>query len=128
MFNVPNWVFWFRIRVMAFSTAPTLCEVTYDISEEEKRYTPFRYQCRSAPARQNAASPTGNSEVTNYSLPSGLTVTYYEYLRSLYDSRIQSANVTRKASIVHCGIEVLVRINLELWWGHIFGKSQLPGH
>lgn len=84
---------------MAFSTAPTLCEVTYDISDEEKRYTPFRYQCRSAPARQNVTSPTGNSEVTNYSLPSGLTVTYYEYLRSLYDSRIQSAHVNHKASI-----------------------------
>lgn len=74
---------------MAFSSAPTLCEVTYNITEEEKRYTPFRYQCRSATTRAN--TPGGYSEITNYSLPSGLTVTYYEYLRSLYDSRIQSA-------------------------------------
>ncbi|CAG2253998.1 unnamed protein product [Mytilus edulis] len=78
---------------MAFISAPTLCEITYDISEEEKRYTPFRYQCRSAPGtRTNVQSPSGYSEVTNYSLPTGLTVTYYEYLRSLYDSRIHSAN------------------------------------
>ncbi|XP_052087547.1 transcription factor SPT20 homolog isoform X8 [Mytilus californianus] len=78
---------------MAFISAPTLCEITYDLSEEEKSYTPFRYQCRSAPGtRANVQSPSGYSEVTNYSLPTGLTVTYYEYLRSLYDSRIHSAN------------------------------------
>lgn len=82
---------------MAFSSAPTLCEVTYNITEEEKRYTPFRYQCRSATTRAN--TPGGYSEVTNYSLPSGLTVTYYEYLRSLYDSRIQSAT---KRAYRHC--------------------------
>ncbi|XP_076076418.1 uncharacterized protein LOC143047268 isoform X11 [Mytilus galloprovincialis] len=82
---------------MAFISAPTLCEITYDISEEEKRYTPFRYQCRSAPGtRTNVQSPSGYSEVTNYSLPTGLTVTYYEYLRSLYDSRIHSANKASK--------------------------------
>ena len=77
---------------MSFLPAPTLCEVTYDLSDEEQRYTPFRYQCRSATVRTNVPSPGCYSEITNYSLPTGLTVTYYEYLRSLYDSRIQSAN------------------------------------
>lgn len=73
-----------------FSVAPTLCEVTYDSNREEK-VTPYRYQCRSANSRAtNGITSPSFTEIVNVSLPSGYNVSYYEYLRTLYDSRISS--------------------------------------
>ncbi|XP_048769287.1 uncharacterized protein LOC125675583 isoform X9 [Ostrea edulis] len=73
-----------------FSVAPTLCEITYDSNRDEK-VTPYRYQCRSANSRatNGVTSPTF-TEIVNVSLPIGYNVSYYEYLRTLYDSRISS--------------------------------------
>ncbi|KAK3098026.1 hypothetical protein FSP39_015456 [Pinctada imbricata] len=77
-----------------FSAAPTLCEVTYDRNNEE-RHTPYRYQCRSATTRigTGSLSPTFTDTAT-FSLPSGFNVSYYEYLRTLYDSRISNSTKT----------------------------------
>ncbi|XP_052709606.1 uncharacterized protein LOC128184239 isoform X11 [Crassostrea angulata] len=73
-----------------FSVAPTLCEVTYDSNRDEK-VTPYRYQCRSANSRAtNGITSPSFTEIVNVSLPSGYNVSYYEYLRTLYDSRISS--------------------------------------
>lgn len=79
-----------------FSVAPTLCEVTYDSNRDEK-VTPYRYQCRSANSRAtNGITSPSFTEIVNVSLPSGYNVSYYEYLRTLYDSRISSPT---KASV-----------------------------
>nr|XP_022291830.1 uncharacterized protein LOC111103095 isoform X8 [Crassostrea virginica] len=73
-----------------FSVAPTLCEVTYDSNRDDK-VTPYRYQCRSANSRAtNGITSPSFTEIVNVSLPSGYNVSYYEYLRTLYDSRISS--------------------------------------
>lgn len=82
-----------------FSVAPTLCEVTYDSNRDDK-VTPYRYQCRSANSRAtNGITSPSFTEIVNVSLPSGYNVSYYEYLRTLYDSRISSPT---KASVGTC--------------------------
>ena len=82
-----------------FSVAPTLCEVTYDSNRDDK-VTPYRYQCRSANSRAtNGITSPSFTEIVNVSLPSGYNVSYYEYLRTLYDSRISSPT---KVSVGTC--------------------------
>nr|XP_034331972.1 uncharacterized protein LOC105337062 isoform X6 [Crassostrea gigas] len=102
-----------------FSVAPTLCEVTYDSNRDEK-VTPYRYQCRSANSRAtNGITSPSFTEIVNVSLPSGYNVSYYEYLRTLYDSRISSPTKASDQIALICGCHT----------GHYpSGASPGPGH
>ncbi|XP_065926679.1 neurofilament medium polypeptide isoform X3 [Magallana gigas] len=102
-----------------FSVAPTLCEVTYDSNRDEK-VTPYRYQCRSANSRAtNGITSPSFTEIVNVSLPSGYNVSYYEYLRTLYDSRISSPTKASDQIALTCGCHT----------GHYpSGASPGPGH
>lgn len=104
-----------------FSVAPTLCEVTYDSNRDEK-VTPYRYQCRSANSRAtNGITSPSFTEIVNVSLPSGYNVSYYEYLRTLYDSRISSPT---KASV---GMTIRVWLGWYVRWWEFGACSRLIG-
>lgn len=113
-----------------FSVAPTLCEVTYDSNRDEK-VTPYRYQCRSANSRAtNGITSPSFTEIVNVSLPSGYNVSYYEYLRTLYDSRISSPTKASVGMIMMIGlVRSLVRVRglFEVNWRSSIFKSPFLG-
>lgn len=110
-----------------FSVAPTLCEVTYDSNRDEK-VTPYRYQCRSANSRAtNGITSPSFTEIVNVSLPSGYNVSYYEYLRTLYDSRISSPTKASVGMTIRVCSLVRVRGLFEVNWRSSIFKSPFLG-
>lgn len=110
-----------------FSVAPTLCEVTYDSNRDEK-VTPYRYQCRSANSRAtNGITSPSFTEIVNVSLPSGYNVSYYEYLRTLYDSRISSPTKASVGMTIRVRSLVRVRGLFEVNWRSSIFKSPFLG-
>lgn len=74
-------------KMTSFYGTATLCEVKYN-SVNDECHTPYRISCWSAGARDNVLTP----DIPVFNLPSSCSVSYYEYLRSLYEGKAPASS------------------------------------